>query len=147
MKTVTCNFMTLLLLLCCAATGCKKHHDYPRSSRPQWTVDTTGKYPVTMTAVVELPLPMQYYVQSTDEIGAFIGNECRGVGTFVRSDTSKVFFIMIHGTASEQAKISFKYYSTWTSYLYNTDAFLNFTMDGNFGTVDAPAILNLRHAN
>ncbi|HEY6083273.1 MAG TPA: hypothetical protein VIU45_07430 [Chitinophagaceae bacterium] len=137
---------TLLLLSLAGINGCKKHHVLPTVPRPGWTVDTTGKYPVTMTAVVQVPSPLLTYVVNDDELGAFVGNECRGTARLIKLNTSQVFFILIHGTASEQGKISFKYYSAWSSHLYETGASLNFIVDGNYGTVDSPEILELHPA-
>src|SRR5688500_7492146 len=67
---------------------------------PTWTVDSTGKYPLSMTAILQLPPGLKTNVSETDKIGAFLGDECRGLGTFIKTATTSVFFIMIHGTAA-----------------------------------------------
>lgn len=128
-------------------TGCKKHHTQPTTPPPSWSVDTSSKYPATMTAVLEPPQDMEPYVTSSDELGAFVGNECRGIGKIITVNNEKMFFVMIRGTASEQSVISFQYYRSWDKHLYKTGAFLNFTVDGNYGTADVPQILNLSPAN
>lgn len=138
----------LIVILCIilgyGIGGCKKHHSRPKVPAPTWTVDQTGQYPASMTAVVRVPDNLQENVQKADQIGAFIGDECRGKGQLVVAGENKLFFILIHGTASEQSRISFKYYSSLKSYLYQTDVFLDFTVDGNFGTADNPIILGLQ---
>ena len=97
-----------------------------------------------MTAVVTLPDNIKGKQQSGDKMGAFINNECRGTATLVNvSSTNAVFFVMIHGTSSEVGKIQFKYYSAATEYMYETFEFLDFKMDGNYGTADTPATLDL----
>ncbi|HVX00415.1 MAG TPA: hypothetical protein VHA52_08280, partial [Candidatus Babeliaceae bacterium] len=63
---------------------------------------------------------------------------------WVHNGTISAFFILIHGTAAEQSKISFKYYTSWKSNLYQTDAFLDFSVDGNYGTADGPQVLDLK---
>lgn len=136
--------MLLSVILLIGMTGCKKHHTLPRVPSPTWTVDNTGKYPVSMTAVVQVPEDLRTYLQESDKIGAFVGDECRGTGTWIHTGNVSAFFILIHGTSSEQSKIRFKYYFSWKSNLYETAPFLDFTVDGNFGSVDAPQILDLK---
>lgn len=140
------KYLILLAGLAFLAAGmsCKKKHDIPRVPAPSWTVDNTGKYPVSMTAVVQVPENLRTYIQQQDQIAAFVGEECRGTGQLIQVGSVSAFFIMIHGTASEQSKISFKYWHAWRSNLYSTDPFLDFTVDGTYGTADAPIILQLK---
>lgn len=49
-------------------------------------------------------------------------------------------------TASENSQISFSYWNAWRSVMYQTDAFLNFQVDGNYGTADGPEVLDLQYA-
>ena len=133
----------LCLILINSEMSCKKHHSIPQVPAPEWEVDNTGKYPVSMTAVVQVPENIRPYIQQGDKIGAFVGEECRGVGQLVRTGSVSAFFLLIHGTASEQSKISFKYWNSWKSYLYSSTAFLDFMVDGNYGTADAPEVLQL----
>lgn len=124
--------------------GCKKHHDtLPKTPPPVWTIDTSGKYSASMTAVVQVSENLRPYIQQSDQIAAFIDGECRGTGTLIESAGVSAFFILIHGTASEQKKISFQYYASWKSHLYSTPAFLAFTVDGTYGSVDVPGVLSL----
>jgi len=135
-----------LLLLLVGFSSCKKQGGTEEKApppAPDWTVDSTGKYPLSMTAVVQLPPGIIANISETDKIGAFLGNECRGLGSFIRTGPTSVFFIMIHGTDAEQSKISFKYHSSQNSNLYSTTSFLNFTVDGNYGTIVAPKVLDL----
>lgn len=136
----------MMLMVCSlfiSMAGCKKKHTQPRVPSPAWTVDNTGKYPVSMTAVVQVPENLRTYLQETDKMGAFIDGECRGTGVWVHSGSVSAFFVQIHGTASEQSKISFKYYFSWRSNMYVTNAFLDFVVDGEYGSVDAPQVLDL----
>lgn len=133
-----------VLLLCITGiNSCSKKH-LTKFPTPDWQTDKTGKYPVSMTAVVQLPGDLKYRIQSGDRMGAFIDNECRGIGEIVQVDSTQVFFVMIHGTATEHAKIAFKYYSARSSYLYLSKHFLSFAVDENYGTVDEPKILDLK---
>ena len=137
----------LLLLVITGFCSCKKHDgtdSMPEVPAPDWTVDTTGKYPLSMTVVVQVPPGITPDISEADKIGAFSGDECRGVGTLIETGTTSVFFIMIHGTATEQNKISFKYYSSQNAHVYSTNAFLDFIVDGNYGTVDDPEVLDMK---
>lgn len=141
-RLLSISFIGLLLGL----SSCKKHHDLPTVPPPQWTVDQTGQYPTSMTVVVQVPEDLQPYVQESDQIGAFVGDECRGIGTLVVSGSVSAFFILVHGTTSEESMVSFQYYSSWKKHLYATPAFLKFTPDGVYGSADGPRILNLEPA-
>lgn len=139
------HYLTLLacVLVLAGTAGCKKHHNLPKVSQPAWQVDNTGKYPVSMTAVVQVPEKLLPYIQDDDRMGAFVGEECRGVGQLVRTGTVSGFFVLIHGTPSEESKISFRYWNAWRSNMYTTTAFLDFTVDGIYGSADNPAVLAL----
>lgn len=139
------NYLLLALIVMLGAfSACKKHHSYPKFGRPDWQIGTSGKYPYSMTVVLQLPDNLRAKMQAGDEFGAFINSECRGVGRVIKMDSSSLYFVQIHGTASEQSKIRFQYYSSNTSYLYQTDYFLDFTVDGNYGTVDQPKTPQLK---
>lgn len=124
--------------------GCKKE-EYATFPTPDWKEDQTGKYPYSMTAVVSLYYDINAEVMPEDKMAAFVGDECRGIGKWIKiGPTSSAFFILIHGTASEQKKLNFKYYSSKNRYLYTTSDFLDFKVDTNFGTADKPEILDMK---
>ena len=126
-------------------TGCSKDLNHTTFPAPSWQIDKTGKSPVSMTAIVSTYYPLNADLLPADKLGAFINGECRGIGSLVKiSPISSVFFILIHGTAAEQNKITFKYYSSKTSYMYATTDFLTFKVDESFGTADKPEILDLK---
>ena len=110
---------------------------------PDWKPDQSGKYPVSMTAVVSLPGKLKAAQTEADKLAAFIDDECRGEGISVQMDSLKVFFVLINGTASEQSKIRFRYFSKKTSYLYETTEPVNFNVDDNYGTAERPVVLEL----
>ena len=140
-----------ILSLVVVNQSCKKDHDqqppqeiFTKFPEPTWQEDQTGKYPLSMTAVVTIPEKLRPSMQQGDFMGAFINNECRGLGTLIKIDGAlSVFYILIHGTASEQSKIKFSYYSKSTYYLYSTPEILDYNVDSNFGTPDAPQMLEL----
>jgi hypothetical protein len=110
---------------------------------PDWKTDQSGKYPVSMTAVLNLPAKLKEGQSEGDMLAAFIDGECRGQGINVQMDSLKLFFVLINGTASEQSKIQFRYFSKKTSYLYQTGATVDFKVDDNYGTAEKPMSLEL----
>lgn len=136
-----------LFFVFCLLEGCSKKDNtmsYPTFSSPDWIIDASGKYPVSMTAVVSLPDNLRSSLQSGDKLGAFVNDECRGLGVIVNVNNTSVFYVLVHGTAAEQSRIMFKYYNVKTSYMYMTSDFLTFTVDENYGTADSPQVLDLQ---
>lgn len=134
----------LITIAIWSGISCKKKHTIPSVPAPSWETDQTGKYPLTMTAVVQVPENIRPYIQQTDEMGVFVGDECRGTGTWVHDGSISAFFILIHGTSSEESKLSFRYWNAFHSNLYSTEAFLDFRVDESYGTADAPQVLELK---
>lgn len=128
--------------LCFSLSNCKK--DNPKFSSPSWSFDAIGKYPATMTAVVQLPDYLKMGLKVNDKMGAFINDECRGTGELIKLDSVSAFFVMIHGSASENGTIIFKYYASRNSHIYSSKDTLNFGVDENYGTADNPKALNLK---
>ena len=98
-----------------------------------------------MTAVVKVPEVIKENVNAGDRVGAFVNNECRGVGVPINLNGNIVFYILIRGTASEQSKIDFRFYDSISAYLYKTNKPIDYVVDGDYGTADNPAVLNLVH--
>ena len=146
-KPLITLFLAAIIITLSSCGKDKDKDSYMKVPAPGWKEDITGKYPASMTAVVQLPPNLLSSLQPEDKMAAFIKDECRGVGVLVKvNDAISVFYVMIHGAAAEQGKINFKYYSKEDSYLYTTIDFLDFSVDSNYGTVDKPAILDLEHA-
>ena len=137
------------ILLMLAALGCSKSPveikpaEPAKFPEPNWKVDETGKYPVTMTAVFNLPVTLAGSVQENDKLAAFINDECRGVGVIVKVNDQNLFFVLIQGLPEETNNIIIKYYSNKTSYMYQSQATLTFLADGNYGTAENPKIVEL----
>ncbi|RZJ99410.1 MAG: hypothetical protein EOO43_26375, partial [Flavobacterium sp.] len=114
------------IFLMIAIIGCSKKEDdiappeeiYTKFPPPDWKVDESGKYPFSMTAAVTIPAKLQLQMNDNDQIAAFINEECRGKGVKIKVDSVDVFFILVRGLADEQKKITFKYYSAKSSYIY-----------------------------
>ena len=146
MKTL---LSAIYIFLIAAALGCSKNsEDVPEEvatkfSVPTWKEDDTGKYPATMTAVFALPLTLAKSFSEDDKLAAFVNDECRGVGTIVEVNNTKLFFVLIQGLPEESNTIAIRYYSNKTSYMYESRSALNFLADGVFGTAENPKMLEL----
>lgn len=143
MKKYTAYIMIAGFLL--AAGGCKKDKEevFPQFPPPSWENKVTGQYTHSMTAVVKLPDDLRQAYQAADELAAFIGEECRAVAEPVEATGNRLFYLLIQGDAAEPGKISFRYYSAASSYIYTSDNLLEFTSGGTYGTPDQPRTLVL----
>ena len=132
-----------IILLCTlfafVTTACKKEEELPTKPAPQWAVDANSGYYVTMTAVVKIPENLSPYADKNDQLAAFIGNECRGIGVAKNG----LFLVPIKGSPEEQGAIHFSYYSARNKYLYKTNSIGTFEVDKMYGTVDNPIKLSL----
>jgi hypothetical protein len=96
-----------------------------------------------MTSVLTLPTSLAAAVIENDQLAAFVNDECRGVGTMEKVNAQNLFFVMIHGMPDETSKVKFKYYSSKTSYMYESKDTLNFLIDAIYGTAQNPKTLQL----
>jgi hypothetical protein len=142
-------FSAIYIFLLLAGLGCgKESADPPKEITtkfppPAWKANDTGKYPATMTAVVTLPSPLATDALENDNLAAFIGDECRGVGVVIDVNSQKLFFVLIQGMPDESNKITFKYYSIKTSFMYESRTSLNFLVDDVYGTAGNPKTIDL----
>lgn len=119
--------------------SCKDEETFTTFPQPGWSAEFNKNYNASMTAVVSLPDNLVAYTNEKDEIAAFVGNECRGVGTAIDG----LYYVLIKGTPDEQVKVTFLYYSAANQYMYKTAIDFDFEADGTYGTVDEPKILPL----
>jgi hypothetical protein len=128
--------------------SCSKNENTPEEAAtkfpaPTWRVDNTGQYPATMTSVVALPATLAGDVMENDQLAAFINGECRGVGVLEKVNNLHLFFVMIHGMSDETSNVKFKYYSSKSSYMYESNEPINFLIDAIYGTAQNPKTLEL----
>ncbi len=139
----------IYIFLLAAGFGCGKgtvvvpEEILTRFPLPAWKANDTGKYPATMTAVIALPAPLAGTATGNDHLAAFIGGECRGVGALIEVNNQKLFFVLIQGLPDESEKITFKYYSSKTSFMYDSRTALNFLVDDVYGTAGNPKTIDL----
>lgn len=143
MKGYWIKILCVSLFACIIQSSCKKTDSGMTYTNPGWSLDSTGKYAYTMSAVVQISGTSNIEPKSNDEIAAFIGGECRGIGTFKSVGDKVLFFILIHGSSTEQGTVSFRYYSTEKSLLYTSLSTFSFAVDTNYGTIDSPYVISM----
>ena len=143
MKFFKIIFAIYLSFLIC---GCEPDKDvFQIYQKPEWTVQAPETYPYSLTAVVCLPEVFNTHAQDNDFVAAFIGDECRGIGNLVKSEdgAKRVYFITVRASATEDGSITFRYYNTRLSLLYQSKTTVAFQIDGIYGNYDNPVELDL----
>lgn len=74
-----------------------------------WDCDI-HKYPDVATVIAKLSLPAETIGQKKYKVGAFCGEECRGIGNLIGDN----IFITIHGTTKDKETIVFRAYDEMT---------------------------------
>ena len=99
------------------------------SNSNPWSYDA-HRYPDNTTVIGQLYANGSKVLEGTYTVGAFCGNECRGIGRFVDGK----LFIAIHGTNASGEKISFKAYenATGTEFDVNESIVFNGQQEGSF---------------
>ena len=68
---------------------------------PEWEMPESGIYQFSMTGIMKLSDFLEGYADETDEVSAFIGNECRGVVKAQEYNGEKLFFLYIRGNSAD----------------------------------------------
>ncbi|MBO4719408.1 MAG: T9SS type A sorting domain-containing protein [Prevotella sp.] len=100
-----------------------------RSYGSPWHYDAHGA-PDNTTLIGQLYADGSLTLEGTYTVGAFCGNECRGVGKYVDNK----LFMTIHGTVDKSETINFKAYENATGQEYNISESIAFNgqQEGNF---------------
>lgn len=107
------------------------------AERPTWTVPDMHIYPASMTAIIRMSDYIQPSISSADLLGAFIGEECRGIASY----RNGIYLIQIKGDPSEMRNVEFRYYCDATKELFISADKIAFESDITLGTVDNPKTL------
>ncbi|MEG1685947.1 MAG: hypothetical protein RR319_08420 [Bacteroides sp.] len=98
----------------------------------------------SMIAYMKIANELLPYATDADQLAAFVGNECRGVGKLIATtDGKRVYKIAIKGTEGQTDKIVLKYFNATCNYVYTTSNYLSFEVEGVHGTEQAPELLPL----
>ena len=144
------RYITIIILgiLPIFYTGCSKDTEsFTTYPSPDWSVKSPEQLPNSFTAIVAVPDEINVYATDTDKMAAFIGDECRGVGTLVKSDDNqkRVYYLTIRASDTDNGEIVFKYYNARLSYMYQATQTVSFVTDGTYGTYDSPVVLDLKY--
>lgn len=145
MKKILMICLFVLVLL--PGIACKKDKTPATFAAPDWVLVKKELHPYSMTAVVQIDEKISAAINANDQLGAFVGNECRGKGILVNNNGKTVFYLQIHGSAAEQNPVYFQYYQAGTGYMYAAVQPITFVVDDNIGTVDNPVVPELRQMN
>ena len=111
-------------------------------SAPAWKAPDMYVYPASMTAVVRMSDYIHPDITEDDLFGAFIGGECRGLGSAVQNaDGETLFLIQVKAAQSETRKVEFRFFSAKKQELFVTGEVVGFEADETLGSVDAPCSL------
>ena len=118
-----------------SAMALAPHSDLPTSS--PWTVDVY-KYPGNMTMVATLCDKGETMEPGRFVVGAFAGEECRGIGQYVDDK----IYIVVFGNSAESVDISFKAYEVESGEIFDISEHVYFKED-MFGSNASPYVLNI----
>lgn len=129
----------LLVLFALTLFACKKDEKYPQYEKPNWKISEIENVQVNFSAIFELESDLSPNIAGNDELAAFIGDKCHGTATLINN----LFHITVKGTAEESSKVTFRYYSSTTKYMYEAIDYVDFEANLTLGTIDNPQILTL----
>ena len=89
-------------------------NSHARNSAAVWNCDM-HKYADNMTIVASLYQDNERALDGVYTVAAFVGSECRGVGTYIDG----LLYMTIHGTVSAHEKLSFKAANNITGKVYD----------------------------
>lgn len=119
----------VLLIILCFSPG------RGEAQAPAWTVNTAS-FQHTMTVVSFLSLDGVTLNDSRDKIGAFAGNQVRGVASpvFVQAADRYLAYLTIYGN-TEGEQITFKVYDHASGKTADAAGKINFVIDGQSGNI------------
>lgn len=96
--------------------------------------DTVSKCPLTMYAYIALDPELAQYATPQDIMGAFAGDECRGIAKTVTLPNGDIGFVIpVKGRLTNDETITIKYYSSARQYIYHSAFSFTFNANTAFG--------------
>ena len=109
----------------------------PSATVAPWSYDCHA-YPDNSTIIAQVYANSDKAIEGVYSVGAFSGNECRGVGSYVDG----LLFLSIHGTISQNETVTFKAYENATG--TEKSILETITFNGqHLGTINAPYQLHV----
>lgn len=106
-------------------------------------ISMSGKYPFKMKAYVVLPEHLAAYADNSDELAAFVNDDCRGVGVLKTNSLGETLYEISVIGEEEMQEVFIRYYSGRNSYLYQSAESFMFKPASEYGVENAPIVLNL----
>lgn len=104
------------------------------AQRPSWSVNETA-FENTQTMIAKLTLDGKQLESPNDMVGAFVGNECRGVASPVFIPATGKYYTYLTVFSNKQGEeITFKLYEHSTGRIVPVDKKLNFNINGHIGS-------------
>jgi len=115
----------------------------PVEGAPAWAVNPRA-YQYNMTVTSVLRIGDSESADHNDIIGAFVGDECRGVASpvYVESMRRYIAFLMIHSNEAEGEEVTFRAFDAGAALVYEIDESIACSADAVEGTVFDPLVLN-----
>lgn len=117
------------------------------SQSPNWTVNE-GAYLQSQTLICKLNVNGKYLISKNDMVGAFVGNECRGVGrpVFVPSLNRYLTYFTLFSN-NQGDSISFRLYDSNTGLIHNAVNKLVFNINAQIGSAFQSYIISTTKLN
>ena len=111
---------------------------------PTWMVDNRA-FPHQMAVVAQLNVEGASAIDPNDMVGAFVGDEVRGVAqpVVIPGQETPVAFLMVHGVTDKEA-IQFRVFDADRSEILNVVDEIGFEVNKAVGSVASPVVLNAR---
>ena len=111
------------------------------SNIPDWSVNPAN-FSNTMTMTAQLVIFEEASTDSNDIVGAFVGEECRGIEqpTYFPGNGTYVISLTIYSNTSGET-VTFKAFDFSDNQIYDVDTTITFIPDANIGTALSPIIL------
>jgi hypothetical protein len=102
---------------------------------PNWSVNENN-FQYTMTFVGFLNVDGITLSSTNDKVGAFVGNECRGVANLIYVESQKKYFAYLTVFSNQNNEsVSFKIYNSTKNEIKDIDKSKNFTVNENYGNL------------
>jgi hypothetical protein len=124
-----------------ASGGARREPEVSSSRQPAWAV-AANRYQHNMTVIAVLQSDGVERRGDGDIVGAFVGEECRGVGNVMYVDgiDRHLVFLMIHGDDVGEETVRFRVGDAASSRVYDVVETVTFDPDAASGTLREPVV-------
>ena len=114
---------------------------YTFAASPTWTVNSSS-YQYSMTVTGPIIINEVESTDANDLIGAFVGDECRGVSQLYYNQSVEryISYLMVYSNTPDET-ITFKIYDASEDVIHEVTKTMTFEINGISGTVTSPYII------